>query len=84
MDINVYSKSQGYMFYPWHLEGSSERYVELALLGIVHETDKAYLLRNSKGSFWVPKFLCGRVSQDRAEISGSFKIKLIKTGLKVK
>lgn len=57
-------------------------YVELILTGILHETDKAYLLRRSNGSFWVPKAMCGRVREDRAEISGSFKINYIKKSLR--
>jgi hypothetical protein len=60
---------------------SSDCYSELSLLGILHETDKAYLLRNAKGSFWIPKAMCRRVRQDRAEVNIKFKIKLIKTRL---
>jgi len=57
-------------------------YVELAIEGVSFETEKAYLIRRSNGSFWVPKAMCGRVRSNRMELSPSFKIVHLHNGLR--
>ena len=44
---------------------------------ISHQTEKAYLLKDDKGQFWVPKALCKRYDENSFLIFNTFQIKRI-------
>ncbi len=48
-------------------------------LKIIHQTEKAYLLENNSGKFWVPKKLCRFKNKEKTEayIWKNFEIKYL-------